>query len=86
MHAGFTGQLCEEDLDKCFLCPCINGTCINLVNNFTCLCDEGFSGNTYDTDIDDYIPNPCANVTCRDLINSFMCECDVGNTLTQLIH
>ena len=33
------------DIDECESDPCLNkGVCINLVNAFTCRCDDGFTG------------------------------------------
>lgn len=42
---GFTGDLCEEDINDCAADPCIHGTCIDGVAGFTCInCEPGYQG------------------------------------------
>ncbi|GIY72359.1 uncharacterized protein CEXT_260161 [Caerostris extrusa] len=43
---GFTGRLCDEDIDECAVSsPCRNGaTCININGSYTCNCAKGFEG------------------------------------------
>ncbi|XP_034055819.1 versican core protein-like isoform X4 [Gymnodraco acuticeps] len=42
---GFTGPLCETDVDECQSNPCLNGaTCLDGVASFTCLCLPSYSG------------------------------------------
>ena len=42
---GFSGRLCEIDLDGCDPNPCYNGgSCVNDVDSFHCNCVEGFGG------------------------------------------
>lgn len=42
---GFQGVNCEYDVDECHSKPCLNGgTCINLINHFTCSCPPGTHG------------------------------------------
>ena len=33
-----------EDLDECASSPCVHGTCLDAINNFTCFCKPGFDG------------------------------------------
>lgn len=33
-----------SDLNECESSPCINGTCLDAINNFVCLCDSGYTG------------------------------------------
>lgn len=36
---------CEYDVDECHSAPCLHGgTCINLINRFTCACPHGTHG------------------------------------------
>ncbi|XP_077990428.1 uncharacterized protein LOC144444770 [Glandiceps talaboti] len=49
---GFTGRVCETDIDECTITgvnPCQNnGTCINLFNSYLCICPIGYAGVTCD--------------------------------------
>ncbi|KAK5851542.1 hypothetical protein PBY51_023089 [Eleginops maclovinus] len=48
---GFTGQLCETDVDECQSNPCLNGaTCLDGVASFTCLCLPSYSGELCEQD------------------------------------
>ena len=41
--AGFTGRICEINIDDCSPSPCgENGLCLDGVGNFTCECAPGF--------------------------------------------
>ena len=38
-------QTFSSDVDECMVSPCKNGgTCTDLVNSFTCKCEDGYSG------------------------------------------
>ena len=42
---GFTGELCQTNIDDCIGVNCSgNGVCMDGVNNYTCECMPGFSG------------------------------------------
>ncbi|XP_068190078.1 versican core protein [Antennarius striatus] len=42
---GFTGQLCETDVDDCQSNPCLNGgTCLDGVTSFSCFCLPSYTG------------------------------------------
>lgn len=43
--AGFTGHLCQHDVDECASTPCGNGAkCLDGPNSYSCVCTEGASG------------------------------------------
>ncbi|XP_023274808.1 versican core protein-like isoform X2 [Seriola lalandi dorsalis] len=51
---GYTGQLCETDVDECQSNPCLNGaTCLDKVNSFTCVCLPSYAGELceHDTEV-----------------------------------
>ncbi|XP_068684192.1 polycystin-1-like protein 2 [Montipora foliosa] len=78
---GFNGTHCEINIDDCVSNPCKNnGTCRDLVNDFTCShCLPGYTGKTCEEDINECSSNPCRhNGTCTDYVNSFTCSCPVG--------
>lgn len=40
--AGFSGEMCQIDIDECSSTPCLNGAkCIDLPNGYDCECAEG---------------------------------------------
>ena len=43
---GFYGSFCENETDECLkFKPCQNnGTCIDLINDYECICYEGYEG------------------------------------------
>ena len=41
----FTGDTCETNIDDCSPNPCKNeGTCTDMVNDFSCDCADGYTG------------------------------------------
>jgi len=43
--SGYSGDLCEEDINECELSPCLNGgSCENQNGSFSCLCPEDLHG------------------------------------------
>ena len=41
---GFTGEMCEINVNDCASHPCEHGRCIDQINGFTCECFQGFDG------------------------------------------
>ncbi|XP_068719937.1 uncharacterized protein [Montipora capricornis] len=72
----------EIDVDECVPNPCANGgSCVDGVNNYSCICRVGYTGDLCETDIDDCLLNACANgESCVDGVNSYSCICPVGYT------
>ncbi|KAI8515752.1 Mucin-4 [Branchiostoma belcheri] len=55
-----------KDIDACAVFdPCVHGSCVDGINNFTCNCHQGYAGHRCDTDF-----NACSmcheNATCID--------------------
>ena len=75
---GFSGTLCDVDIDECKSTPCQNGaTCADGINSYTCSCLAGFTGTQCETNIDECVSGPCQNGgTCEDEINDFHCICE----------
>ncbi|PFX23105.1 Fibropellin-1 [Stylophora pistillata] len=44
-EAGFTGLLCDINIDECSSNPCFNGKCVDGVGSFECVCNKGYFGN-----------------------------------------
>ncbi|PKU47914.1 delta and notch-like epidermal growth factor-related receptor [Limosa lapponica baueri] len=75
--AGYTGELCQSEIDHCIQQPCQNGgTCSSNVNGFSCQCPEGYHGLYCEEEYNECLSAPCQNgATCRDLVNSYECVC-----------
>ncbi|XP_061169390.1 matrilin-2-like, partial [Saccostrea echinata] len=80
--SGYTGRLCEKEVNMCESSPCQNwGTCSKNGNGYRCYCASGFTGKNCEVNIDDCTPNPCRNGgSCSDLVNNFRCSCPNGYT------
>ena len=77
---GFTGMMCEEDIDDCVTVSCSgNGQCVDGVDSFICMCDPGFTGELCQINIDDCVGVNCSgNGECVDEVNNFKCKCNPG--------
>ncbi|XP_029297315.1 LOW QUALITY PROTEIN: protocadherin Fat 4 [Cottoperca gobio] len=77
---GYTGTLCETDINECQPSPCHNGgTCHNLVGGFSCTCPEGFTGMACERDVNECLSNPCKNgALCQNFPGGFNCLCKSG--------
>ncbi|MBU1218552.1 hypothetical protein KKF34_04015 [Myxococcota bacterium] len=74
------------DIDECTLgthnCS-VNGTCVNTVGSFNCVCNVGYTGATCSTDVDECTEgtdNCDTNATCTNTPGSFTCACNTGFT------
>lgn len=81
---GFKGQNCEINIDECESLPCgSNGHCLDLINDFKCICKQGYTGQTCDQNLNECDENPCHNgAKCTDLDiikqsnqYGYMCDC-----------
>jgi len=76
--SGFTDKNCSTNIDECVSNPCKNnGTCSDLVNDYSCQCVDGFTSKNCSEDVNDFDSNPCQNGgTCTDGVNGFTCLCN----------
>ena len=81
-HPGYTGPVCDVDIDECDPNPCQNrGNCTDLINDYICTCATGYTGKSCSVNIDDCGPNSCLNGgSCIDKVNSYTCNCVAGFT------
>uniref|UniRef100_A0AAY4E4J3 Notch receptor 3 n=1 Tax=Denticeps clupeoides TaxID=299321 RepID=A0AAY4E4J3_9TELE len=78
---GFTGTMCQIDIDECASTPCQNGAkCFDRPNGYECRCAEGYEGTLCESNIDNCKPDPCHHGTCVDDIASYTCICEAGYT------
>ncbi|XP_066580030.1 cadherin EGF LAG seven-pass G-type receptor 1 isoform X2 [Amia ocellicauda] len=80
---GFTGELCETEIDLCYSAPCFNnGTCRSREGGYTCECHEDFTGEHCEVNARSgrCAPGICKNGgTCINLlVGGFRCECPPG--------
>ena len=78
--AGWSGQLCDENVDDCAGQPCQNGAeCIDGVDAFSCVCATGFTGLLCTVNTNDCAMAPCENGgVCEDGADAFVCHCAAG--------
>ncbi|GBN02945.1 Protein crumbs, partial [Araneus ventricosus] len=78
---GFTGALCDEEVDECLSFPCMNnGTCIDQVNDYACICPAGYEGAQCERAQEICYPDIlCLNGgTCVEGSNNSFCACRDG--------
>lgn len=85
MHCEINVDDCHPALDpvtqgpKCFN----NGTCVDRVGGYSCLCPPGFVGERCEGDVNECLSNPCdarGTQNCVQRVNDFHCECRAGHT------
>lgn len=83
---GYEGDSCERQipLDFCASSPCINATCVNIEDDYECVCEEGVIGKRCHLKPCDYSPCPenskCINLKIQNATkNSFKWDDDKIN-------
>lgn len=80
---GFTGILCEENINNCDPDPCHHGECQDGIDSYTCICNPGYMGAICSEQIDECHSNPCLHQgRCIDLVNGYQCNCLLGTSGT----
>eukprot|EP00794_Sanderia_malayensis_P015961 gene15961-17567_t len=84
--AGFTGRNCDIDINECHSYPChSHATCVNQINNYTCICGPRWTGRTCST----FLGSICNSSTickngglCQESAdrNNYTCICQQGYT------
>jgi alpha-tubulin suppressor-like RCC1 family protein len=79
-NAGFSGSLCQTNINECDSNPCFNGgSCNDLVNGFSCTCTSDYSGNLCQSLANVCSSNPCQNgASCLLGSQSYLCTCPAG--------
>jgi len=75
---GYTGVICETEVDYCESSPCTNGaTCFPGVKTYSCACQTGWAGAQCQQDINDCVLGVCKNGgLCTDNgPNNYTCDC-----------
>ncbi|VDD81910.1 unnamed protein product [Mesocestoides corti] len=77
---GWTGELCDQNIDDC-VDKCLNGgTCHDLIGDYYCTCPDGFSGRNCEIN-HKCASNPCQNGgICVEVEGGFECVCPEGVT------
>lgn len=78
---GFSGLLCEENINDCQPKPCHHGVCRDGIATFSCECEAGYTGSICNIQVQECHSNPCQNRgRCVDLVNAYQCNCLPGTT------
>lgn len=80
--SGFTGAMCEVNIDNCNGVNCSeSGECVDGINGYACNCDRGFTGAQCETNISNCLGVTCSNHgECIDGVNVYTCNCQSSFT------
>lgn len=79
---GYTGQLCEININECASNPCFNGgTCFDRLSSYECYCPLGFIGLRCEVETNDCASSPCLMGQCvTSKPFGYSCVCPAGRT------
>lgn len=79
---GFHGEFCGENPDDCVDNLCVNGTCVDGDDSYTCVCDASSRGTWCEQPINpnDCVEHTCVHGKCIDGDDMYTCLCDTGYT------
>lgn len=71
--------MCGYQLNRILFFIIAGGQCIDLINDYKCICDAGYTGSRCQHEVDSCESEPCQNGgTCMDHIDGFSCLCRPG--------
>eukprot|EP00058_Branchiostoma_floridae_P012007 XP_002597495.1 hypothetical protein BRAFLDRAFT_80499 [Branchiostoma floridae] len=78
---GFTGQMCDVDVDECLNSPCDHGVCSNNIGSFQCDCEQYYTGPLCDQETPCFSYRCPDNGTCADIPGAVQCTiCPEGSS------
>ena len=79
---GWTGEQCATQISFCDSSPCENnGECVDLFQDYFCVCPKGTDGKHCETAPERCIGSPCMNGgACRDYGSGLNCSCSDAYT------
>lgn len=79
---GYTGSLCEVNVDDCTTDPCLNGgTCVDDIDGYKCICPLQYTGSECNETIAEFPcdSHPCENGgSCVEIPTNVTCVCQNG--------
>uniref|UniRef100_A0A3P8WML0 Protein crumbs homolog 1-like n=1 Tax=Cynoglossus semilaevis TaxID=244447 RepID=A0A3P8WML0_CYNSE len=77
--SGWTGGLCEMEVNECASSPCAYGTCEDLLADYQCHCLPGYTGKNCQEELDNCLEYKCMNGgACIKTADADTCSCPPG--------
>ncbi|XP_061133570.1 protein crumbs homolog 1-like [Syngnathus typhle] len=75
-NPGWSGELCEAEINECSSGPCFYGTCKDLLADYQCDCEPGYIGRNCQEEVDNCLEFICLNEgTCVETTVTHTCVC-----------